>query len=138
MERNSGFFTPGPRVLIAEPARDLAGWLDAALEPSRARVTRVATGGALQEALFGGGFQVVVANARLNAPTALQVLAQSRAAGLGVPFVVVCGFAGALLQVYVGEPDGSSLVSRLVDERRFAEIVARLALGDDAALASTG
>jgi len=138
--------------LIAEPTGSLRAWIDLALtDGGGAAVSPIETeaiasglsepesgattedGRELRNRLFAGtgvGFDVVVANARLSGLSTMQVLAQARAAALSVPFIVVRGFHGRRLHVFVGEPDGARLTSRIVDSAAFRDIV--LTLGQEA------
>jgi hypothetical protein len=142
-------FCSAVRVLIAEPTGSLRTWIDLALSDAPSVVAKAGTpapsalvatevvdaedGREVRDRLFsasGPGVDVVVANARLPGLSTMQVLAQARAAGLSVPFIVVRGFHGRRLHIFVGEPDGARLTSRVVDATAFRDTV--LALGQEA------
>ncbi len=135
------------RVLVAEPTDSLRAWIDLALNAPRPDATAgeprlnavpeadfrteaedVSDGRQLRDRLFAGpGADVVIANARLPLLSTMQVLAQARAAALRVPFIVVRGFHGRRLHIFVGQPDGARLISRVVDATELRDTVLALA-----------
>lgn len=115
------------QILLAEPAESIRTWMELALGDTLTAAVQVVDGDALRQSLLSGGsVDVVIANARIPAPSALQVLAQARAIGVHVPFIVVRGFHGRGLHVFVGETDGSRLVSRVVSPDDFRATVSQL------------
>ncbi len=136
------------RVLVAEPTDSIRTWIDLALHApvgtrggaagprangsanANAETTAedVSDGRDVRDRLFAGpSVDVVIANARLPVLSAMQVLAQARAAALSVPFIVIRGFHGRRLHIFVGQPDGARLTSRVVDATEFRDTVRALA-----------
>lgn len=137
-ELEASTFSSAVRVLVAEPTGSLRTWIDLALNASAVSGAGLAAppteaedvndGREVRDRLFSGrSVDVVIANARLPELSTMQVLAQARAAGLGVPFIVVRGFHGRRLHLFVGEPDGARLTSRVVDATEFLDTVLVLA-----------
>ena len=105
------------RVLIADAEPATRDWLKAIADQLDAEVFEAATGLELQRMLNRQGpFDLVITNARLSAPSGLQVLASVRAAGSDTPFIVVTSSQRNALRVFVSDAEGTVLSSRIVDE----------------------
>lgn len=105
-----------PRVLIADADPVARGWLKPIVSHLDAEILEVGTGLELQLMLTRKGpFDLVITNARLPAPSGLQVLATVRAAGSSTPFIVVTSFQQNVLRVFVSDAEGTVLSSRVVD-----------------------
>ncbi|MEZ4369387.1 MAG: response regulator [Polyangiaceae bacterium] len=105
-----------PRVLIADADVVARGWLKPIVAHLDAEIVEVGTGLELQLMLTRKGpFDLVITNARLPAPSGLQVLATVRAAGSSTPFIVVTSFQQNVLRVFVSDAEGTVLSSRVVD-----------------------
>jgi DNA-binding response OmpR family regulator len=86
-------------------------------------------GNALERALTESGpYQLVVASARLPEPSALQVLARVRRAGIRTPFIVVASLSTheRRMRVFVSDAEGTVLSSRVLDDENLAVLVTRL------------
>lgn len=84
-------------------------------------------GNALEDALLSRGpFQLVVANAKLPEPSALQVLARIRRVGIRTPFIVVSSVHQNHLRVFVSDSEGTVLSSRMVDSNNLNVLVTDL------------
>lgn len=104
------------RLLIAEPDPATRDWLRPLAAELDAELFEAATGLELQLLLNRQGpFDLVITNARLSAPSGLQVLASVRAAGSETPFIVVTSFQRNVLRVFVSDAEGTVLSSRIVD-----------------------
>lgn len=90
-------------------------------------VVEAKDGAALEDALLSRGpFQLVVANAKLPEPSALQVLARIRRAGIRTPFIVVSSVHQNHLRVFVSDSEGTVLSSRMVDSNNLAVLLSDL------------
>lgn len=90
-------------------------------------VVEAKDGAALEEALLSRGpFQLVVANAKLPEPSALQVLARIRRAGIRTPFIVVSSVHQNHLRVFVSDSEGTVLSSRMVDSNNLTVLLSDL------------
>lgn len=84
-------------------------------------------GNGLEDALLSRGpFQLVVANAKLPEPSALQVLARVRRAGIRTPFIVVSSVHQNHLRVFVSDSEGTVLSSRMVDANNLTVLLTDL------------
>lgn len=121
--------TRRPRVLIADADPVARGWLKPIVSHLDAEILEVGTGLELQLMLSRKGpFDLVITNARLPAPSGLQVLATVRAAGSSTPFIVVTSFQQNVLRVFVSDAEGTVLSSRVVDADNLA-VLARNLIG---------
>jgi DNA-binding response OmpR family regulator len=86
----------GGRVLLVDDSEEFLHILAWAMAESGFEVVTAETGDAALEELVSGGFDAMVIDLRLPDMSGADVIEQSRNLGLGLPTVVVSGYAGCL------------------------------------------
>ncbi len=115
------------RILLADADPVSRGWLKPILETLKAEVAVVESGSALQKAIRSQEtIDLVVAAARLPAPSGLQVLAAARAEDRLMPFIVITSFQHGRVRVFVSDSTGTVLSSRVVDGENLAVLASTL------------
>ena len=114
------------RILIADSDAAVRAWLLPALQPLCTQVVEARTGVELEQKLAGATFDLVVAGARLPAPSGIAVLAKVRAAGGTTPFIVVTSYLENRVCIFVSDAEGTVLSSRVVDAENLAQVAGRL------------
>lgn len=121
------------RILVADADETSRLWLVNTLSQLGAQVVEVTNGKELQHQLTReGSFSLVVTQARLPAPSGLQVLANTRAARSTTPFIVITSFQRNLLRIFVSDAEGAVLSSRVVDSSNLTEVARGLLRGSNA------
>ena len=82
-------------LIVAEDDFHMRDWLLTVLERAGAQVHEAATGWEVLSLLADHpDIDLVISDVRMPAPNGLQALAMARAAGIGVPFLIITGFGG--------------------------------------------
>lgn len=82
-------------LIVAEDDFHMRDWLLTILERAGAKVHEAATGWEVLSLLAEHpDIDLVISDVRMPAPNGLQALAMARAAGIGVPFLIITGFGG--------------------------------------------
>lgn len=116
--------TVASRLLLAEGDKNARALLLPWLGGLSAGIEECKDGGALESALLSGSrYHLVIASARLPEPSALQVLARVRRAGVTTPFIVVTSVHGNMLRIFMSDSEGTVLSSRMVDGHNFVSLV---------------
>jgi len=123
--RGEGLDAPNLLLADADPAMRevLLPWLGNFAD----RIEQATDGTALERALLSGTrYHLVIANARLPEPSALQVLARVRRQGVATPFIVVTSIHGNMLRVFVSDSEGTVLSSRMLDGPNLSSLITNM------------
>ena len=121
---------PVLRFLLADDDAEMRAWLRLVVRPLAASIAEAASGAEVVELLAAGGFDVVVTDVRMPAPSGLTAIAMARAAGVTTPALVITAFPDPAAIRAVADLDHAMLLPKPFDVGELRSAVIALLAGD--------